>query len=103
MAMTTESAEQFGKFTAGQVGKQVAFVRGCRWSGAQIGAPIAGQVLQLSGDLNEQQAKEIARMLRERGVTSWLGPGPRRCGTASWDTRNDPDATRRRRRRTALD
>lgn len=66
MAMTTESAEQFGKFTAGQVGNQIAFVRGSTvvW-GPKIGAPIEGQVLQLSGDLKPEQAKEIARMLRD--------------------------------------
>jgi hypothetical protein len=66
MAMTNESAEQFGKFTAGQVGNQIAFVRGNTvvW-GPKIGAPIEGQVLQLSGDLKPEQAKEIARMLRD--------------------------------------
>jgi len=66
MAMTNESAEQFGKFTAGQVGNQIAFVRGATvvW-GPKISAPIDGQVLQLSGDLKPEQAKEIARMLRD--------------------------------------
>lgn len=66
MAMTDESAEQFSKFTAGQVGNQIAFVRGSTvvW-GPKIGAPIDGQVLQLSGELKPEQAKEIARMLRD--------------------------------------
>ena len=66
MAMTNESAEQFGKFTTGQVGNQIAFVRGGTvvW-GPKISAPIDGQVLQLSGDLKPEQAKEIARMLRD--------------------------------------
>lgn len=66
MAMTNESAEQFGKFTAGQVGNQIAFVRGNTvvW-GPKISAPIDGQVLQLSGDLKPEQAKEIARMLKD--------------------------------------
>ncbi len=66
MAMTNESAEQFSKFTAGQVGNQIAFVRGSTvvW-GPKIGGPIDGQVLQLSGDLKPEQAKEIARMLRD--------------------------------------
>ncbi|MFN8071010.1 MAG: hypothetical protein U0R66_04275 [Mycobacterium sp.] len=66
MAMTDESAEQFSKFTAGQVGNQIAFVRGSTvvW-GPKIGGPIDGQVLQLSGDLKPEQAKEIARMLRD--------------------------------------
>lgn len=66
MAMTNESAEQFGKFTASQVGNQIAFVRGSTvvW-GPKISAPIDGQVLQLSGELKPEQAKEIARMLRD--------------------------------------
>lgn len=66
MAMTNESADQFSKFTAGQVGNQIAFVRGSTvvW-GPKISGPIDGQVLQLSGDLKPEQAKEIARMLRD--------------------------------------
>lgn len=66
MTMTKESAEQFAKFTAGQVGKQVAFVRGGTvvW-GPKISAPIEGQVLQLSGELTAEQAKAIARMIRD--------------------------------------
>ncbi len=66
MTMTDESATEFGAFTKGQVGKQVAFVRGGTvvW-GPKIGAPIDGQVLQLSGELTAEQAKEIARMLRD--------------------------------------
>ena len=66
MSMTSESASEFGKFTAGQVGKQVAFVRGGTvvW-GPKIGGPIDGQVLQLSGDLTPEQAKDIAKMLRD--------------------------------------
>lgn len=67
MTMTNESAEEFGKFTAGQVGKQVAFVRGGTvvW-GPKITTPIEGQVLQLSGDLTAEQAKQIAGMLRDK-------------------------------------
>ena len=66
MSMTNESAQQFGQFTAGQVGKQVAFVRaGTVVWGPKISAPIDGQVLQLSGELTPEQAKEIARMLRD--------------------------------------
>jgi preprotein translocase subunit SecD len=33
--------------------------------GPKISAPIDGQVLQLSGELTPEQAKEIARMLRD--------------------------------------
>lgn len=66
MSMTNESATEFGKFTAGQVGKQVAFVRaGTVVWGPKIAAPIDGQVLQLSGDLTAEQAKQIAKMLRD--------------------------------------
>lgn len=66
MTMTKEASEQFGKFTAGQVGKQIAFVRGGTvvW-GPKISAPIEGELLQLSGDLKPEQAKEIARMLKD--------------------------------------
>jgi hypothetical protein len=66
MAMTNDSADEFSKFTAGQVGKQIAFVRGSTvvW-GPKISGPIDGQVLQLSGDLKPEQADEIARMLRD--------------------------------------
>lgn len=66
MTMTDESATEFATFTKGQVGKQVAFVRdGTVVWGPKIGAPIDGQVLQLSGELTPETAKEIARMLRD--------------------------------------
>lgn len=66
MTMTPESAKEFGQFTTGQVGKQVAFVRaGTVVWGPKIAAPIDGQVLQLSGELTAEQAKEIATMLRD--------------------------------------
>ena len=66
MTMTPESAKEFGQFTAGQVGKQVAFVRaGTVVWGPKIAGPIDGQVLQLSGELTAEQAKQIATMLRD--------------------------------------
>lgn len=66
MTMTPESATEFGQFTAGQVGKQVAFVRaGTVVWGPKIATPIDGQVLQLSGELTAEQAKQIATMLRD--------------------------------------
>jgi hypothetical protein len=66
MTMTPESAKEFGQFTTGQVGKQVAFVRaGTVVWGPKIVAPIDGQVLQLSGELTAEQAKRIATMLRD--------------------------------------
>lgn len=65
MSMTPESSQQFSQFTAGQVGKQVAFVRaGTVVWGPKITTPIDGQVLQLTGEVTPQQAADIARMLR---------------------------------------
>ena len=67
MTMTPESSRSFAEFTAARVGQQVAFVRGTTvvW-GPKIGGPIDGQVLQLSGELTAEQAKEIAGMLGEK-------------------------------------
>jgi hypothetical protein len=67
MTMTPESSKKFAEFTAARVGQQVAFVRGTTvvW-GPKIGGPIDGQVLQLSGELTAEQAKEIAGMLGEK-------------------------------------
>ena len=58
---------RIAEFTAARVGQQVAFVRGTTvvW-GPKIGGPIDGQVLQLSGELTAEQAKEIADMLGEK-------------------------------------
>ena len=67
MTMTPESAEEFSKFTATQVGKQVAFVRGgtVLW-GPKITDPIDGTVLQLSGEkLTPEQGAEIARKMKD--------------------------------------
>ncbi len=66
MTLTKESAQQFGPYTAGQVGKQVAFVRGGTvvW-GPKIAAPIDGEVIQLSGELTEEQAKAITKLLKD--------------------------------------
>jgi hypothetical protein len=66
MSMTKDSSEKFAKFTAGVVGKQIAFVRaGTVVWGPKIGGAIEGEVLQLSGDLKPEQAKEITRMLKD--------------------------------------
>jgi preprotein translocase subunit SecD len=66
ITMTSESTTDFARYTGEHVGQQVAFVR----AGIVVWAPkiteaIDGQVLQLSGDVTEEQAKEIARMLRD--------------------------------------
>jgi len=67
MSMTTESSSAFGQFTAGQVGKQVAFVRaGTVVWGPKITAPIDGQVLQLTGNITPEQAKEIVRVIKDQ-------------------------------------
>lgn len=66
VTMTPESAQEFSKFTAGQIGKQVALVRGgVVVYGPKITEAIDGQVLQLSGELTPEQAKEIARKLKD--------------------------------------
>lgn len=66
MSMTKDSSEKFAKFTGGEVGKQIAFVRaGTVVWGPKIGGAIEGEVLQLSGDLKPEQAKEITRMLKD--------------------------------------
>ena len=67
MSMTNETASRFQAFTAGQVGKQVAFVRaGTVVWGPKITAPIDGQVLQLTGDITPEQAKEIVRVIKDQ-------------------------------------
>jgi len=65
MSMTNDSAQQFEKFTEGQVGEQVAFVRaGTVVWGPKITTPISGTVLQLSGELTPEQAAGVTAMLR---------------------------------------
>ena len=66
MTMSEDSARRFGEFTKSQIGKQVAFIRdGIVVWGPKISTPIDGQILQLSGDLTQEQADQIARMLRD--------------------------------------
>lgn len=66
VAMTPESATAFAGFTGTQIGKQVAFVRAAEVvSAPQISEAIAGDTLQLSGNLTEQQSQEMARLLRD--------------------------------------
>jgi preprotein translocase subunit SecD len=66
VTLTNESTTAFAQYTTAHVGQQVAFVRAgiVVWA-PKITEPIDGQVLQLSGDVSEEQAKEIARMLRD--------------------------------------
>ena len=66
VTMTTESTADFARYTTAHVGQEVAFVRAgiVVWA-PKITEPVDGQVLQLSGDVTAEQAKEIARMLRD--------------------------------------
>ena len=66
VTLTNESTTAFAQYTTAHVGQQVAFVRAgiVVWA-PKITEPIDGQVLQLSGDVTAEQAKEIARMLRD--------------------------------------
>lgn len=66
VTLTNESTTAFAQYTTAHVGQQVAFVRAgvVVWA-PKITEPIDGQVLQLSGDVSEEQAREIARMLRD--------------------------------------
>jgi preprotein translocase subunit SecD len=66
ITMTNESTADFARYTAAHLNQQVAFVRsGIVVWGPKITEPIDGQVLQLSGEVTAEQAKEIARMLRD--------------------------------------
>lgn len=66
ISMTDESARAFADFTSSHLDQQVAFVR----ANAVVWAPkiterIDGETLQLSGDVTEEQAREMARMLKD--------------------------------------
>jgi hypothetical protein len=66
VSMTPESTTAFADYTASHIDQQVAFVR----AGVVVWAPkitekIDGDTLQLSGDVTEEQAREIARMLKD--------------------------------------
>lgn len=66
VTMTPESARAFADFTSSHIDQQVAFVRAnvVVWA-PKITERIDGEVLQLSGDVSEEQAREIARMLKD--------------------------------------
>lgn len=66
VSMTADSATAFANYTGTQIGKQVAFVRASVVvSAPQISEAIAGDTLQLSGNLTEQQSDEMARLLQD--------------------------------------
>ncbi|WP_179473511.1 SecDF P1 head subdomain-containing protein [Mycolicibacterium vinylchloridicum] len=66
ISMTPESTTAFADYTGSHIDQQVAFVR----SGVVVWAPkitekIDGDTLQLSGEVTEEQAREMARMLKD--------------------------------------
>ncbi|EHB50607.1 protein export protein SecD, putative [Mycolicibacterium rhodesiae JS60] len=66
VSMTPESTKAFAEYTGSHIDQQVAFVR----SGVVVWAPkitekIDGDTLQLSGEVTEEQAREMARMLKD--------------------------------------
>ncbi|CAN5432107.1 hypothetical protein BH11ACT7_BH11ACT7_30560 [soil metagenome] len=66
VSMNAESATAFADFTQTQVGKQIAFMRaGVVVSAPKIMEAMSGDTLQLSGNLTEEQSKEMARLLRD--------------------------------------
>ncbi|OBF11683.1 hypothetical protein [Mycobacterium sp. ACS4331] len=66
VALTPESAQTFSDFTAANIGKQVAFVRGgVVVSAPQIGQRLDGDTLQLSGEMTAEESEGMARLLRD--------------------------------------
>lgn len=66
IVMDTRSSADFLRYTTANVGKQVAFVRdGLVLAAPAITQPIDGQSIQLSGDMTQQTADTIAKMLRD--------------------------------------
>jgi preprotein translocase subunit SecD len=66
MSMDAASSAAFAKYTAANVGGQIAFVRdGVVVAAPAISQPIDGQSLQISGELSAATAATIARMLRD--------------------------------------
>ena len=66
VVMDTASSATFAEYTAAHVGQQLAFMRsGVVVSAAGISAPINSPALELSGEMTAEQAKEVARRLRD--------------------------------------
>ncbi|BBZ33869.1 SecDF P1 head subdomain-containing protein [Mycolicibacterium confluentis] len=66
VALTPESAQTFSDFTAANIGKQVAFVRGgVVVSAPSIGQRLDGDTLQLSGEMTAEESEGMARLLRD--------------------------------------
>jgi hypothetical protein len=66
MSMDQVSSAAFAKYTAANIGKQLAFVRnGVVLAAPAISQPIDGQSIQISGELSAATAATIAEMLRD--------------------------------------
>lgn len=66
VSMTPDSAREFSDFTAAHLGKMLAFVRDSQVvSAPKIDSRISGETLQLSGELNAEQAERMAGLLRD--------------------------------------
>ncbi len=66
LTMQSSSAAAFSSYTAGHVGEQLAFVRdGIVVFAPKISQQINSDTLEISGDLTEQQADDVARLLRQ--------------------------------------
>ena len=65
LSMDPASSAAFAKYTAANVGNQLAFVRdGVVLAAPSINTPIDGQSIQISGELSASTAATIATMLR---------------------------------------
>ena len=66
LSMSAESSADFAKYTAANIGKQLAFVRnGVVLAAPAISQPIDGQSIQISGELGAATAAAIVQMLRD--------------------------------------
>jgi hypothetical protein len=66
LTMQWSSAAAFSTYTAGHVGEQLAFVRdGIVVFAPKITQQINSATLEISGDLTEEEADDVARLLRQ--------------------------------------
>ncbi|HEY7054337.1 MAG TPA: hypothetical protein VH496_19705 [Mycobacterium sp.] len=66
ITMEKASADAFGAYTAQHVGSQVAFIRdNVVVFAPKISQPLTSEGLEISGDLTEQQASDMAALLRK--------------------------------------
>jgi hypothetical protein len=66
VSLTPQSAQTFSDFSAANIGRQVAFVRGgVVVSAPSIGQRLDGDTLQLSGEMSAEESESMARLLRD--------------------------------------